>query len=166
MLNAQESDSTRAYPVQLARHHGHLCDMNSLEKISLQSSLYILTPEHFNTYYRARREYISAITLWTVGGVVTTCFMGYACGTLIEDALHPPHNTAGHEVVDMSPVFAKISAGIALGSAILFFTPALVLTLDSHKKIDRIVASYNLKCNQPSLSFGPTRYGIGLSLNF
>ena len=140
--------------------------MHSLEKISLQSSLYILSPENFNMYYKARREYVSAITLWAVGGVVTTCFMGYACGTLIVSALHPPHNPEGHEVVDMSPVFAKISAGIAVGSAILFFTPALVLTLDSHKKIDRIVADYNQKSNSPSLSFGPTRYGVGVSLNF
>lgn len=164
LLYSQESDNTDASSMQLARKHGHLCDPGNMEKISLQLSLYILSPENFNTYYKARREYVSAVTLWSIGGVVTAGFLGYSCVTFIMDVVHPMPSDSHY--VDVSPLIAQISAGIALGSAILFFTPALVLTLDSHKKIDRIVASHNMKTNQTSLSFGPTRYGVGLSLNF
>ena len=164
LLYSQESDNTDASSMQLARKHGHLCDAGNMEKISLQSSLYILSPEKFNTYYKARREYVSAVTLWSVGGVVTAGFLGFSCYTLIMDAIHP--SSSDSQYINVSPLMAQVSAGIALGSAILFFTPALVLTLDSHKKIDHVVASHNLKSNQPSLSFGPTRYGVGFSLKF
>lgn len=162
-LKAQESDITGVQPIQLARHHGHLCEAETMEKISLHSSVYLLSPESFELYYKARREYVSAVTLWSIGGVVTAGFAGRSVWHLI--CWFTPHPQDEH-IVDMGLTFAGITAGIALGSAILFFTPALVLTLDSHKKIDHVVASHNLKSNQPSLSFGPTRYGVGLSLNF
>jgi len=165
-LEAQESDSTGSLPMQLARHHGHLYEAEMMGKISLHSSVYLLSPESFNLYYKARREYVSALVLWSVGGVAVTGFLGYASWNLITSAIHTHPTDPNHPTDDLTPLFTEVSLGMALGSAILFFTPALWLTLDSYKKINHIVSDYNQRRNHISLHFGPTRYGIGLSLNF
>ena len=161
-LSAQDTlgKTHEASPVQLERVRGRLYNGDNgmkMDRISLQNTL---SSEDFTLYRKARRELIAAIPLWTLSGICLTFATNWFCAMIDLTYFHVPDPDAGGSLVYL------ILGGFALGVSLITFTPAIVLTLDSYKKLDRVVTSYNQKSYPVSLSFGPTCYGMGITLHF
>lgn len=150
--------------VQLSSRHGHLWSMSGNEKLDRISVQQLLDSEHFTLYKQARREYVAAMPLWGLTGtgitsaVIFASIGGYYDNTFVYDPVY--HNT---NVSFIFYIFSGFTAGVAILSSI----PAIVLTVDSQKKLKRIVTEYNTSVNNVTLRFGCVNNGtIGLTLNF
>lgn len=169
-LSAQDTlDKTHeASPVQLERVRGRLCDRETGMKLDNTSLCQILSQDDYALYQKARRKYIAAIPFWAVSGICLGAAT-YWWYEAISYHVYFKHTTFPYDEYEFYPVddiFCGCFCGFAVLVSIVFFTPAITLTLDSFKKIDRVVSSYNQKTNPISLSFGPTRHGVGITLNF
>ena len=150
--------------VQLSSRQGHLWSTSGNEKLDRISVQQLLDSEHFTLYKQARREYVAAMPLWGLTGagitsaVILASIGGYYDNTFVYDPVY--HNT---NVSFIFYIFSGFTAGVAILSSI----PAIVLTVDSQKKLKRIVTEYNTSVNNVTLRFGCVNNGtIGLTLNF
>lgn len=150
--------------IQLSSRQGHLWSTSCNEKLDRISVQHLLDPEHFALYKQARREFVASMPLWGLMGagitsaVILASIGGYYDNTFVYNPRY--HNT------NISFIF-YIFSGFTAGVAILSSIPAIVLTVDSQKKLKRIVTEYNTSVNNVSLKFGSVNNGaIGLTLNF
>ena len=145
----------------MVRHGGHLRYEGASDNINKQDLSLLLDENAFSYYTLARREYIAAIPLWGLAGagfVAASTFAGmglHADLTFVQDPEHP--------ITSAGPFLYAFAGGL-FGAALISFIPALVLTIDSHCKLNHIANGYN----QHKLSITPSlnSTGIGLTLNF
>ncbi len=142
------------------RHAGHLRYEGFSNNIENQELSLILDENSFSQYRLARRENIAAIPLWALSGVglaAASTFVGFG----IDADLY--HYDPDSPVTSPEP-FLYAAAGILFGATLLPFIPALVLTLDSHAKLNRIAKDYNQR--KVSLTPSASPSGIGFTLKF
>jgi hypothetical protein len=161
-LSAQDKagNTTVATPSHLDRFYGRLYNGDNgmkMDRISLQNTL---SSEDFTLYRKARREHVAAIPLWVLSGISLTAATYWVCDLIYVEYFMVGGPRHFEDLIDM------IFGGFCFGVSILEVIPALILTLDSYKKLDRVASSYNQKSYPVSLSFGPTRHGVGITLNF
>lgn len=145
----------------MVRHGGHLRYEGASNNIDKQDLSLLLDENALSYYMLARREHIAAIPLWGLAGasfVVASTFTGiglYADLIFSQDPEHP--------VTSAGPYLYVVAGGL-FGVAFISFIPALVLTIDSHCKLNHIANGYN----QHKVSITPSfnSVGIGLTLNF
>lgn len=148
------------HPV-MVRHAGHLRYEGFSNNIENQELSLILDENSFSQYRLARRENIAAIPLWGLAGagfLVSTVWASIA----FYDLANPSENIPGIEVTPAFPILFAIS-GITMGISLVPMIPALVLTIDSHTRLNKIARNYN---HTVSLSPHLSPYGIGLTLKF
>ncbi len=155
-----KNDTTGTFPTHLERYYGRLYNGDNGMKMDRTSLQNTLSSEDFTLYRKARRELIAAIPLWTLSGVFLTLATNWYCAMIDLTYFHVPYSDAGGSLVYF------ILGCSALGMSLITFIPAIILTLDSYKKLDHVASSYNQKSYPVSLSFGPTRHGVGITLNF
>jgi hypothetical protein len=161
-LSAQDTlgKTLETSPVHLERIRGRLYNGDNgmrMDRTSLQNTL---SSEDFTLYRKARRELIAAIPLWVLSGISLTAATYWVCDLIYVEYFMVGGPRHFEDLIDM------IFGGFCFGVSILEVIPALILTLDSYKKLDRVASSYNQKSYPVSLSFGPTRHGVGITLNF
>ena len=150
-------------PNGLMRHQGSLFNTDNGMKMDAYQLSNLLDSHTFDIYRQARREYVASIPLWAMAGAgaatsLTFLFVGlHADMTFEQDPETPTHSA--------SPYYYAIS-GITMGAALLPFIPALVLTLDSHKKLDNVAATYEKKNNSMTFNIGPTQHGVSAFIRF
>lgn len=152
---AQQSSAT------LFRHGGHLRYEGLSYNIDKQELSQILNENAFSQYKLARREHVAAIPLWVLSGaglVAASTFVGF--GLDADMSYYDPDSP----VTSPGPYLYMV-AGVFFGVTLVTFIPALVLTIDSHNKLNRIANDYN---NQHKISLAPSvsSSGIGLTFNF
>lgn len=155
-----KNDTTGTSPTHLERFYGRLYNGDNGMKMDRTSLQNTLSFEDFTLYRKARHELIAAIPLWTLSGIFLTLATNWYCAMIDLTYFHVPDPDAG------GSVFCFILGCSALGMSLITFTPAIILTLDCYKKLDHVVSSHNQKSYPVSLSFGPTRHGVGITLNF
>lgn len=154
-VTAQQNATT------MVRHGGHLRYEGASDNIDKQELSLLLDEKDLSKYMLARREHIAAMPLWGLAGasfVAASTFTGlglYADLTFSQDPEHP--------VTSAGPYLYVVAGGL-FGVALISFIPALVLTIDSHCKLNYIANGYN----QHKVSITPSfnSAGIGLNLNF
>ena len=161
-LSAQDKagNTTVATPSHLDRFYGRLYNGDNgmkMDRISLQNTL---SSEDFTLYRKARREHVAAIPLWVLSGISLTAATYWVCDLIYVEYFMVGGPRHFEDLIDM------IFGGFCFGVSILEVIPSLILTLDSYKKLDRVASSYNQKSYPVSLSLGPTRHGVGITLNF
>ena len=110
----------------------------------------------------ARAEYISAIPLWYLTGAIASVacvYIGAGIYAITQWEYDPVVETWP------SPGPVLLGGSLLLGAAVLMI-PALVLTIDSYKKLNGIVDNYNSSKPSLYLGFGQTDRGVGMTLKF
>ena len=146
----------------LMRKHGHLQFAGTSEKLNDAEVQSLLISSDFTKYKQARKEFIASIPLWALTGVVGGAAIYWMCMGIDGD-IH-----AGYHGSDIYST-GMVGWMIAGFTSLLFlapFIPALVLTIDSYKKLNRVANNYNMGYSPVSFKFGLTTSGIGLSLTF
>jgi hypothetical protein len=149
-------------PGSLVYHHHNLYDLSTEQKLDKLSLQQILDNENFTVYQQARCEHIASIPLWSLAGAsaatsLTFLFVGLHADLTFEQNPDMPTHSAG-------PYFYAMS-GITMGAALIPAIPALVLTLDSKKKLENVAENHN-KSNRITFNVKPTPQGIGVFINF
>ena len=155
-----KNDTTGTSPTHLERFYGRLYNGDNGMKMDRTSLQNTLSFEDFTLYRKARRENVAAIPLWVLSGISLTAATYWVCDLIYVEYFMVGGPRHFEDLIDM------IFGGFCFGVSILEVIPALILTLDSYKKLDRVASSYNQKSYPVSLSFGPTRHGVGITLNF
>jgi len=147
-------------PGSLVYHHHNLYDLSTEQKLDKLSLQQILDNENFTVYQQARCEHIASIPLWAVAGAGATVSLGFLLGGFIGDL-----TSSGTEGVGPASPFLCVVSGITMGAALIPAIPALVLTLDSKKKLENVAENHN-KSNRITFNVKPTPQGIGVFINF
>jgi ABC-type transport system involved in multi-copper enzyme maturation permease subunit len=153
-LIAQQNAAT------IFRHGGHLRYEGLSYNIDKQELSQILDENAFSQYKLARREHVAAIPLWVLSGAglaAASTFVGF--GIDADMSYYDPDSP----VTSPGPYLYMV-AGVFFGVTLVTFIPALVLTIDSHSKLNRIANGYNQHKVSLNPSVGPS--GIGLSIKF
>ncbi len=151
---AQQNSAT------IFRHGGHLRYEGLSYNIDKQELSQILDENAFSQYKLARREHVAAIPLWVLSGAglaAASTFVGF--GIDADMSYYDPDSP----VTSPGP-YLYVVAGVLFGVTLLPFIPALVLTIDSHCKLNRIADGYNH--HKVSLTPSVCPSGIGLTFNF
>lgn len=154
LLSAQQSQTIEQYKGHL-RYNG---DSMNIDKQVLSQ---ILDDNSFSKYLQARREYVAAIPLWGLG-----CAELIAATTFAGIGLHSDRTftyNPDYPITSYSP-YLYVVAGSCLGAALFTLIPAIILTVDSQKKLISISKGYN--SNRTSLKLSFCSSGGRITLNF
>lgn len=154
LLSAQQSQT-------LEQYRGHLRYNGNSMIVDKQELSKILDDNNFSKYLQARREYVAAIPLWSMG-----CAELIAATTFAGIGLHSDRTFTYNPVcptTSYSP-YLYVVAGSCLGAALFTLIPAIILTVDGQKKLISISKGYNTNRTSLKLSFCSSRGGI--TLNF
>ena len=154
---------SQSYSPNIEPWRGGFRTIDSKERIGKDELQIILDDASFTSYLTAHGEWIASIPLWSVSSAcaaTSLVFLGIGVGCYYFYKPSPDHTST-----NAYPVFLTCS-GIAFAAALLPAIPALILTLDSHKKLDTIATKYNASKTPVSLEMGGMNGGIGIGLNF
>lgn len=149
-LSAQERDTTlsSSTPYQLEPYGGHFEYAGTCKEVDASTLQMLLTPDQFRTYQRAHREFIACIVSWSISGAF---------------ALNALTCLTASKLLYGDMDFFTIGIGISAYGFVMSTIPAIVLTVDSQRKLHRVANAYNQNL---SLRIGGTPNGFGLTLNF
>ncbi|MBO4488695.1 MAG: hypothetical protein J5741_03435 [Bacteroidales bacterium] len=139
--------------VTLTHRHGNLYNASTLKKLDVPALGSMLTKDSFFTYCKARAEYTASISMWAIFGA------GAIASLSIAMAEH--RNMPNYSLMASTFYYTPFICTFALTAVALI--PAVVLTVDSHMKLNRVATGYN---NGRSLSLGLNGHGLGLTLKF
>ena len=149
---------------KIERWHGGFRYIESKEKIDKETLADIFDPEAFASYSRAHNEQVASIPLWIVSGVGLSASAYYAIRG-VNDCLNPPPVDQEHPVMPAAP-FLFATSGVILVATLATLTPAIVLTIDSHNKLNRIASEYNHRGDRVYLEIGQINQGVGFTIKF
>ncbi|MBR4134865.1 MAG: hypothetical protein IKU03_00415 [Bacteroidales bacterium] len=149
-LSAQERDTTlsSSTPFRLEPYGGHFEYAGTNQEVDASTLQILLTPDQFRTYQRAHKEFIASIVLWSIAGA--SVLNALTCLSL-------------SELLYGDIDFSNIGIGVSAYCFVMSMIPAIVLTVDSQRKLHRVANAYNQNL---SLRIGGTPNGFGLTLNF
>lgn len=148
LLSAQlfsQADNKDLSNAVLRCRYGNLYNSTTMEKMDVPTLGGMLSKESFYTYCQARAEYLASLSMWALSGA------GAASSFIIA------------MVTNYTFYYTPFICTFALTVAAL--VPAVVLTIDSHRKLNRVAADYN-NAKGRTLSLGLNGYGVGLTFNF
>lgn len=125
--------------------YGNLYNITTMEKMDVPTLGGMLSKESFYTYCQARAEFFASLSLWAISGAGAVSSFIIAMVT---------KNTFYY-----TPFICTFALTVAA------LVPAVVLTIDSHWKLNRVAADYN-NAKGRTLSLGLNGHGFGLTLNF
>lgn len=152
----------------IERFHGGFKLAGTDEKISKETLSQMFDESTFAMYKQAHKEHVAANTLWGFSGTLLTVSVlslgwgGYANYVWNHDWRLRDLNNHG---TPMHPIVIQFGC-ITLAAALVPALPALLLTRDSHRKLDGIADNFNGRKSEVSLNVGFTSSGFGLVLNF
>ena len=132
----------------------------------------LLPADGYSEYCKAKRNSYVSIPLYVAGG----CSAAFACVGLYQFcASFIQTATARDQLLESDnlgvDLWRSAMAGVFFfGGGLLattaFMVPAILLTVKSKVRINRIVDNFNTPATALRLSFGPTPGGAGVTLNF
>ena len=128
-----QTDSEDLPGMTLMHRHGNLYNASTLEKLDVPTLGSMLSKDSFLTYCQARAEYTASISMWTIFGA------GAVASLSIAMAEH--RNMPNYSLMASTFYYTPFICTFALTAAALI--PAVVLTVDSHMKLNRVAAGYN-----------------------
>lgn len=154
---AQTADSS------IERWHGGFRYVESKKPLCKEDLNQMLDSKMLASYSKAHREHIASIPLWVASGIGVATSAGFAIAGAM-DAMNPAPTDADNPVMPAAPFFFAAS-GAVLAATMLPLVPAVILTIDSRKRLNQIAADYNGKCTS-TVKVGFVNQGIGFTLNF
>ena len=137
----------------------------SKEIIDRETLATMLDAEMFASYSKARNERIVALPLWIVSGVGLSASAYFAFMGL-DDCLHPSPVDYENPMMPAAP-FLFVASGVLFAATLAPMIPAIILTIDSKKRLNGIASSFNTKGRETiSIEFGGINNGIGFAINF
>ena len=132
----------------------------------------LLPADGYSEYYKAKRNSYVSIPLYVAGG----CSAAFACVGLYQFcASFIQTATARDQLLESDnlgvDLWRSAMAGVFFfGGGLLattaFMVPAILLTVKSKVRINRVIDNFNSPATALRLSFGPTPGGAGVTLNF
>lgn len=158
LLSAQlfsQTDNKDLSNAVLQCRYGNLYNSTTMEKMDVPTLGGMLSKESFYTYCQARAEYMASLSMWAISGT------GAASSLII--ALVGHKGIPNYSPMSYTFYYTPFICTFALTVAAL--VPAVVLTADSYRKLNRVAADYN---NTPgrTLSLGLSGHGVGLTFKF
>lgn len=151
--------------MDIERSCGGFRNAESKEKIDKEYLNQILSPELFTLYSRAHMEYVAAIPFWVLSAIGVSASTVFAVSGVV-DALNPPPEDYENPVMPAAP-FLFVASGVSLATSLVPLIPAVVLTIDSHHKLDQIATDHNnRKGNPTTVKFGVHDHGFCITFNF